>query len=92
MSKTPKRESTSLLSHLQASGSTLPVRSVKAATQPASRAFWKVGHEEVPVCVAETVTSTRMRTICEKGTFRSVLRQVIIAYEETRDGTVADRQ
>lgn len=92
MSKTPKRESTSLLSHLQASGSTLPVRSVKAAPQPASRAFWKVGHKEVPVCVAETVTSTRMRTICEKGTSRSVLRQVIIAYEETRDGTVADRQ
>lgn len=89
MSKTPKRESTSLLSHLQASGSTLPVRSVKAAPQPASRAFWKVGHKEVPVCV---VTFTRMRTICEKGTSRSVLRQVIIAYEETRDGTVADRQ
>lgn len=34
------------------------------------------------MCGRDSVTSTRMRTSCEKYTFRSALRQVIVAREE----------
>lgn len=44
------------------------------------------------MCGRDSVTSIRMRTGCERNTFRSAFRQAIIAHEETRDGTVADRQ
>lgn len=93
MSKAPKRELASLLSRLQTSGSTPPVRSVKAAPLPVSHVFREVGHEEASyVWQRLSHFHPNENQLWEIHFQECSQASNCSTWGEARNGTVADRQ